>query len=441
MAVYSKLLLSAGGGIVSATQQAEQRKNTATVLIGIGGTGIDAISTIKTQLFSGIRPDDPDAANPKYNHIRFIGVDSCSVQDFRQGHKRGFQTGIEENEFFSISNAYLREIFTNATILKNREDLAWLNWEELEPPVSINCSPCGVRQIGRFLMMDKSKDFMHRIEQEINMAIADLYEPTVNIHIFSGLSGGTGSGCFLDVCYMVRHVASRIMRANVFGYFFLPEVNLSLIPSNNPRYEEALRRNGYAAMQELDYCMQFPENGGAFTQKYQDGVEICWDRPPVDICFLISATDSSVAPRHETYVKAMDVTAQYIIDNIATGAMVTYTGVNRYLRFRQEEIPISANVRYCTLGASCANIPFREINTYLASELFEKFSGIEKNVPDKEDIKKLAFAALARDAQGVVDIYRSLYQDICDGYDDHYSAYIDDCYQLYQPNRCKAEYY
>ena len=104
MAVYSKLLLSAGGGIVSATQQAEQIKNTATVLIGIGGTGIDAISTIKTQLFSGIRPDDPDAVNPKYNHIRFIGVDSCSVQDFRQRHERGFQTGIEENEFFSISN-------------------------------------------------------------------------------------------------------------------------------------------------------------------------------------------------------------------------------------------------------------------------------------------------------------------------------------------------
>ena len=35
MAVYSKLLLSAGGGIVSTTQQADQVKNTATVLIGL----------------------------------------------------------------------------------------------------------------------------------------------------------------------------------------------------------------------------------------------------------------------------------------------------------------------------------------------------------------------------------------------------------------------
>ena len=36
MAVYSKLLLSAGGGIVSANQQAEQDKKNATLLIGLG---------------------------------------------------------------------------------------------------------------------------------------------------------------------------------------------------------------------------------------------------------------------------------------------------------------------------------------------------------------------------------------------------------------------
>lgn len=61
MAVYSKLLLSAGGGIVSTMQQAEQEKNTATILIGLGGTGIDAIRTIKTQVYSRLKPDDPDA--------------------------------------------------------------------------------------------------------------------------------------------------------------------------------------------------------------------------------------------------------------------------------------------------------------------------------------------------------------------------------------------
>ena len=76
MAVYSKLLLSAGGGIVSATQQADQVKNTATVLIGLGGTGIDALRTIKTQVYARLKVDNPDAAVPRYQQIRFLGVDS-----------------------------------------------------------------------------------------------------------------------------------------------------------------------------------------------------------------------------------------------------------------------------------------------------------------------------------------------------------------------------
>lgn len=35
MAVYSKLLLSAGDGIISTIQQAKQAENTASILIGL----------------------------------------------------------------------------------------------------------------------------------------------------------------------------------------------------------------------------------------------------------------------------------------------------------------------------------------------------------------------------------------------------------------------
>ena len=58
MAEYSKLLLSTGGGIISTKQQAKQVENTASILIGLGGTGIDCIKTIK--------------AAHKKNHIRAL---------------------------------------------------------------------------------------------------------------------------------------------------------------------------------------------------------------------------------------------------------------------------------------------------------------------------------------------------------------------------------
>lgn len=50
MSVYKKLLINTGGGIISKRQQEEQVQNTASILIGLGGTGIDCLRTIKTQV-------------------------------------------------------------------------------------------------------------------------------------------------------------------------------------------------------------------------------------------------------------------------------------------------------------------------------------------------------------------------------------------------------
>lgn len=377
MSVYRKLLYHAGGGIVSSTQMARQVTNTATVLIGLGGTGINSIRTIKTQLYSSVMSDDPGAEDPQYKHIRFLGVDSDDIKYFTQHEEELVSNsqkirGLEKDEFFSTFNPYLREILSHPNVIKKRDELAWFNWEELDAPMLSNNSPSCVRQVGRFLMMDKSREFMRRIEQEINAAKDGLVNPIVNIHIFSGLTGSTGSGCFLDVCYMVQHVVAQMPGAMVFGYFFLPEVNLSLIPGNAPRWTEALRRNGYAALQELDYCMKFPENGGAFTQKYQDGIDIRWDHPPVHACFLIGAADTSGTLRYDTYSNAIDVTAQYIVDCITYGdemfSHAAWAANARYhLRAVDEIKPIDVNVRYHTLGAASATIPFRKINTYLGN--------------------------------------------------------------------------
>ena len=418
MAVYSKLLLSAGGGIVSTTQQAEQVKNTATVLIGLGGTGIDALRTIKTEVYARLKADDPLAAVPGYQHIRFLGVDSIVErnddwdEEMLYNSTMGALCALDDTELFSIYDPNIRHMLSDPEAMKKRDELAWIHWEYMMP-VSANYSAGAIRQVGRLMMMEKSAAFMSRVEQEINEAKAGLVNPTVNVHIFTGLSGGTGSGCFLDVCYMVQHIADKLGGATVFGYFFMPEVNLSVMPMPFSRYRDYIFRNAYAAMQELDYCMQLPGNNGAFTQKYQNGQEIRWDRPPVDVCFLLGAEEASETIPYDTYARTMHVTAQYMINCLTYGARgINWLTARAQLQAMRAQMNVNANIMYFSIGASSAVVPFREINTYLASKLFGKFSCIFQNVPTQADVEKLAVSALARDAQSISDIYNSLYYEL-----------------------------
>ena len=436
MAVYSRLLLSSGGGIVSATQQAQQAKNTATLLIGLGGTGIDCLRTIKTQVYSRLKADVPDAVVPRYDHIRFLGVDTAEKSKGDQSEqadnlKADSVMALDDTESFSISNAHVKKAFANHKGLEMREELSWLRWEDIEAPDLGKAGAGGIRQVGRYMMMDKSKSFMNRVEQEINVAKAGLTDPTVNVHIFSGLSGGTGAGCFLDVCYMVRHIADKVGGITIFGYFFLPDVNLSVIPFSDTKTRAYVPKNGYAAMQELDYCMQLQYNGGGFVQMYQDHTSVAWRQPPVDMCHLVCATDASNNVIENAYDYAMNVTTEYVMDFLTHsdekfGLSEQLTNFRAKVREADGEKGIGSHMAYCIIGAACACIPLREINTYLASALFERFSRIGGNIPAKADVENLAIAALARNAHSITDVYNSLYRELYAGFDNSYISYPDD---------------
>ena len=58
MAVYKDLLLREGGGILSSAQMAEELKDKAAILIGLGGTGIDCLREIKKAVRVQIRPEN-----------------------------------------------------------------------------------------------------------------------------------------------------------------------------------------------------------------------------------------------------------------------------------------------------------------------------------------------------------------------------------------------
>ena len=437
MAVYSKLLLSAGGGIISLQQQADQERNSASVLIGLGGTGVDCLRTIKTQVYARLKPDDPEAIIPQYQHIRFLGVDadrkSRGVTGSVEEERADALRVLDDTEFFSIANSHVKRDLSNKLALKDREELNWLCHEEIQAGDLTIAGAGGIRQVGRYMLMDKSNLFLSRLEQEINAAKSGLVDPSVNIHIFSGLSGGTGAGTFLDVCYMVRSVAKRLGNITIFGYFFLPDVNLARIPFENTKVRAYIPRNGYASMQELDYCMQLQYNGGHFTQTYQGHHKIEWSEPPVDLCHLVCATNANGDVVENAYDYAMSVTTEYVMDFLTQSEGKSFGLTSQLSNFRScvgiadGEKHYGTNVSYCVIGASCASMPLREVNTYVASELFERFAQIGSNLPTKGDVEALAVSAFASSQQmGVSQIYDSLFYELNEGVEPSYSRYPDD---------------
>ena len=102
----------------------------------------------------------------------------------------------------------------------------------------------------------------------------------------AGLGGGTGSGTFLDMAYIVRQLAEELepkVPVEVYGCLFFPEMNAIVHPCHTAEY---MKVNAYAALQELDWCMGLPEEGARFTQQYSETLRVDSDRPPFEQIYL-----------------------------------------------------------------------------------------------------------------------------------------------------------
>ena len=399
--MYENLLLSAGGGIVDRVLQCAQ-DDFAVLAIGLGGTGIDCLRTLKKRVYERLQPGNPGDAVPRYEHIKFLAVDS-DAKGMKKAQRDGFGELDLDTEFLDIS--YPNSLST--LFATSRDGLAadpayreWLQFDDLNKVMGTATSGAGgVRQVGRYLLVRRASGFVSRVAGLVTQAMADPKggRRMVYVHVFSGLGGGTGSGAFLDACYLVREALRRagVPRNMLMGYLFLPDVNLAntAIP---PNVREYIGHNGYAAMQELDYCMGFGRNGDAWRQAYPGLGEVRCEAQPVDLCHLVGGRTSQGALLPDAYDHAISVVADYVTDILAKpegihGSLTIFLDkigiLNAMKRDRQDA---GACYDYLVLGASCAVVPYGRIMTYLASGLFQRLGGLgmRGRVPTKEEVER-----------------------------------------------------
>ena len=380
---YESLLLNLGGGVIPSGHRSRPYAGAATLLIGIGGTGVDVLTKIKQKVYQDLTPDNPDDPVPRYDHIQFLAIDSDEdVIANMKGKARINGT----SEFFSINIPHLKAILNSKETIRNNPLLNWMEIDKIDH-LFMPCGAGGIRQIGRYLLISKAAALKSKIEEKCAAALRGMDAPSLNIYIFAGLSGSTGSGCFLDTCYIVRKVLEDkgwTASGYIMGFFFLPDVVVSkpevaAIPSVvNQNYA-----NGYAALAELDYHMDlksaydsFQQNYGAFSVDTQD--------PPIDICYLLSATLScgSILPNGYSY--AIEQTADYVMSYLADVELGGWDDYSQYCTIPgrlactlrgMHGIPRAhgANYSYLVLRGACAEVPVIQIATYLASGFYRRF--------------------------------------------------------------------
>jgi serine/threonine protein kinase len=120
-------------------------------------------------------------------------------------------------------------------------------------------SACGVRAFGRLALFDNFRVIAQRVRQEIETFLSDanLTEADKNTrlglrsnrpraYVVAGLAGGTGSGMFLDLAFLLRHELRQVgyLRPEVIGLFFVP-------PADRSAARSPVLGNSFAALAEL----------------------------------------------------------------------------------------------------------------------------------------------------------------------------------------------
>ena len=397
---YSKLSLSTGGGVVNLTQQAEQAPG-ATVAIGIGGTGCSCLKQLKLSVHNRIRPDDINAPNPEYSHIRYLAIDT-DASSIRGTGSFGDLDPVQEFINLDVPDAN-RVVQTN----HGTPGFEWLN-DEIRVMAG-GSGASGVRQVGRALLLSKVTNVITRLQSVISAAMTGT-SPNVNVFIFAGIGGGTGAGMFLDVCYLVQHVLDRmgVVNKRICAFAFLPDVNLSVVA--DPAIRTNIQINGYCSIREIDYCMNLLESGSEWRQELGNGTFRMFSSKPADIVQLVTATDAKGAIKPNAYEYAMNVVCDFVMDFIAENESdFTLESHISNLNTATDQITrtFGANYDYCVLGAACAEIPFKDILTYLAGGLYENFLPVFKRSAPSE-AEMTAFVKLVKFS----------YEDLKRAYDD-----------------------
>ena len=217
------------------------------LFIGLGGTGMKALLYTK-KMFVETYGEVPDM-------VGFLGVDTDGGEYKKTIPSIRGDVSLEPSEQTQI----LVRQDPQPVYTKNVARFAWFPPENLRNLVNMTIGAGAIRSNGRFAITYNETDLIRKIQQvinnimNVNTAINRKYEllsSELEIHVVFSVCGGTGSGTFINMAYLLRELAPQ---SKVYAYAVLPGIFDAMI--NQQAAKAKIPSNAYGSLLDLDYLM------------------------------------------------------------------------------------------------------------------------------------------------------------------------------------------
>lgn len=403
-----KLSYRNGEGIVEQIKR-KMDASIRVLLIGFGGTGLDALECTMHELQQAVTPEQYK------NQISVLAVDTSknaltsSADDFESANP--VVAGVPKDRF-NRNTEWLLLPYEQAQQWKELPSLVpnemnkWVNPNVFSLAKFNGEGASRIRQAGRVLLTQPAaaEALVTKIQAKAS-ALNDRRDAKLAVFLFFGIAGGTGSGCVIDGTYLVRHAVDAVCggdddtRASLCGYIFLPAVGEKVTTANHA--------NAYAALKEISHFMTLDKRGEVFSQNYGN-IKVISKKNLFDKCILMEGQVNGITNDYkQCRSKAFNAAANTVLDNITAVPVTTTAGqafhsIDDYLNnldqdmlqmvanHKDEEAPRSANYSFSVVGQASALVPIDLLKSYVMNEVFQKTMKLFNNCDqaDREAAKK-----------------------------------------------------
>lgn len=308
------------------------------LVVGLGGTGKRALTHLKRRIF-----DTYGVEELPWIRLLSIDTDSATVNNPPVISQRdGSFISLGTTETRLIDQSDTPQVISNLDAPENRHIKEWYP----DPDMKVDF-PKAARGSGQIRMFGKiglyKGDSLHSTYRWLQQASHEVSDPAAwanfpsfrvdqnvqFVYVICSLCGGTGSGMFLDVAYLLRKIVGVDPSTKRFvGIFVMPEVYEPVIEN---QHIKRIYANAYAALREMDYLLNSPKRSYLIKGKDHTFVDFKGDVTPFDFVFLFNNKNrrgSVISQRQVSGDKPMaidDRVAQYISETIITDVLSPVT--------------------------------------------------------------------------------------------------------------------